>query len=71
MAKFSSIAERKKVLLSVFDKFRGLGDASVQQGVHVVFVEAERRTYRLEDMDDASLRAFAVRFGVLREGQGT
>ena len=62
-----SPSERKKMVMDIFKRFKGQGDASIKGGKHQVMLAAEGyATVVLEDADDAELDRIYTKYDVAK-----
>lgn len=60
-----SPSERKKMVMDLFKRFKGMGDASIKGGKHQVMLATEDySTVVLEDADDAELNRIFTKYDV-------
>jgi hypothetical protein len=60
-----SPAERKKMVMDIYKRFKGQGDSSIKGGKHQVMLAAEGyATVVLEDADDAELNRIYTKYDV-------
>jgi hypothetical protein len=59
--------QRKKVLMTIYKKSKGMGDGMIRNKKHMIMDAADGyKTYYLEDMTDGELLAFARWKGLIR-----